>query len=503
MSYSEKELREMGMVEGGVPERSEQLAAEAQVVEAGRLVARGHAHEGGLPTREQWTYARMSNHLKTGHGAAFAREDGVPDMDSMVLAHEVLHTEVVREPSLSDGGHDHDWETAKHWEHGAVVEHMVTAHGWQRNDLEGRLMERVRSLHIQAHGSGRGPVLSIPRGALREAQDREGIRSVSLLRDSERRVNLTVARGEWVRNREVILGLVGQMAEEGGLVLGGEKPFEVVEADPDKVVEDCSEGCTEDEHAADCEWMGEAIKLTWLAYEQPVSGVVPDSTKLVDGLRPVTRECSGECSEGHAYGESCALQGFTGLSGVVDKWRQVPTPSKSAVITLAPELAAVLDVADDYLRNISTKPTVNESNLEATVNSEPFAFQTREGEEIGLEEAVFQALGAASVCWDNLDGAGIFDSSRAREVGDKLMALISERFDQVWASASRSGREKAEWVSAPEILDMVVQYGEESVKAATTGSPKGREGARDKARELWDDIREALTRRTRPNQEGA
>lgn len=41
-----------------------------------------------------------------------------------------------------------------------------------------------------------------------------------------------------------------------------------------------------------------------------------------------------------------------------------------------------------------------------------------------LEECVFQALGAASVCWENPRGAGVFDSSRAHEVGDELVERI-------------------------------------------------------------------------------
>lgn len=40
-----------------------------------------------------------------------------------------------------------------------------------------------------------------------------------------------------------------------------------------------------------------------------------------------------------------------------------------------------------------------------------------------LEEAVFTALGAASVCWDE-SPRGIFLSDRAKAIGDALMARI-------------------------------------------------------------------------------
>ena len=41
-----------------------------------------------------------------------------------------------------------------------------------------------------------------------------------------------------------------------------------------------------------------------------------------------------------------------------------------------------------------------------------------------LQEAVFQALGAASVCWDDMSGTGVFQSDRAKQIGDELMVFI-------------------------------------------------------------------------------
>ena len=43
-----------------------------------------------------------------------------------------------------------------------------------------------------------------------------------------------------------------------------------------------------------------------------------------------------------------------------------------------------------------------------------------------LRSAVYQALGAASVCWSDMKGQGIFMDQRARDVGDQLMAKIEE-----------------------------------------------------------------------------
>lgn len=42
------------------------------------------------------------------------------------------------------------------------------------------------------------------------------------------------------------------------------------------------------------------------------------------------------------------------------------------------------------------------------------------------EEAIFQALGAVSVCWENIDRAGIFESTRAKVIGDALITRLVE-----------------------------------------------------------------------------
>jgi len=41
-----------------------------------------------------------------------------------------------------------------------------------------------------------------------------------------------------------------------------------------------------------------------------------------------------------------------------------------------------------------------------------------------LEDLVFQALGAASACWANLEGAGVFESDRAKAIGDELLERL-------------------------------------------------------------------------------
>jgi hypothetical protein len=43
-----------------------------------------------------------------------------------------------------------------------------------------------------------------------------------------------------------------------------------------------------------------------------------------------------------------------------------------------------------------------------------------------LEEAVFQALGAASVCWESMEGTGVFQSDRAKQIGEELLGIIAD-----------------------------------------------------------------------------
>jgi|GEM_PF-6301406 len=53
-----------------------------------------------------------------------------------------------------------------------------------------------------------------------------------------------------------------------------------------------------------------------------------------------------------------------------------------------------------------------------------FEFTRREGEELTLSTAVHEAIGAASVCWESMNGTGLFDESRAKEVAAKLIEFV-------------------------------------------------------------------------------
>lgn len=60
-----------------------------------------------------------------------------------------------------------------------------------------------------------------------------------------------------------------------------------------------------------------------------------------------------------------------------------------------------------------------------------FEFVPEHDGSISVEAMVFQALGAASVCWEHPEAAGVFDSTRARQIGDALVDALRERSSAV------------------------------------------------------------------------
>lgn len=42
------------------------------------------------------------------------------------------------------------------------------------------------------------------------------------------------------------------------------------------------------------------------------------------------------------------------------------------------------------------------------------------------EAAIYQALGAASMCWEHVEKAGVFQSDRASKIGEALLTRLEE-----------------------------------------------------------------------------
>jgi hypothetical protein len=64
--------------------------------------------------------------------------------------------------------------------------------------------------------------------------------------------------------------------------------------------------------------------------------------------------------------------------------------------------------------------TARAQRIAIAAETKPFTYVQQRGEEITLVEILYQSLGAASVCWETPEGAGLFDSTRAKEIGEKL-----------------------------------------------------------------------------------
>lgn len=55
-------------------------------------------------------------------------------------------------------------------------------------------------------------------------------------------------------------------------------------------------------------------------------------------------------------------------------------------------------------------------------------FDAGKGEPAELSQAVFLAVGAASMCWEKPEGAGVFESGRAVEVAEQLLEWVRAHY---------------------------------------------------------------------------
>lgn len=55
-------------------------------------------------------------------------------------------------------------------------------------------------------------------------------------------------------------------------------------------------------------------------------------------------------------------------------------------------------------------------------------FDGQTGEPETLSEVIGQAVGAASVCWESMEGTGIFDYKRASAIVDEVLQWINENY---------------------------------------------------------------------------
>lgn len=100
------------------------------------------------------------------------------------------------------------------------------------------------------------------------------------------------------------------------------------------------------------------------------------------------------------------------------------------------------------------------------MTTEPWTFTEHADEPMTLRDAVMQACGGASACWEHLDGAGIFESDRCKQIAETLIEWIeahyTERSELLAAIAETHLRLRALGESIVEagqsILDKVEEY---------------------------------------------
>jgi hypothetical protein len=56
-----------------------------------------------------------------------------------------------------------------------------------------------------------------------------------------------------------------------------------------------------------------------------------------------------------------------------------------------------------------------------------------------LKELIFQAMGEVSMCWSEIP-RGVFDSSKAIEIGDRLFNAIMEESNMEWKVRTEGDR---------------------------------------------------------------
>lgn len=83
---------------------------------------------------------------------------------------------------------------------------------------------------------------------------------------------------------------------------------------------------------------------------------------------------------------------------------------------------------------IKTSGTQRAQLIAAAASTEPFAFVQMSGEELTPSDVLYQALGAASMLWEDVESAGQFNTARAASLGraleaevDRFMSLAMDR----------------------------------------------------------------------------
>lgn len=106
-----------------------------------------------------------------------------------------------------------------------------------------------------------------------------------------------------------------------------------------------------------------------------------------------------------------------------------------------------------------------------------------------LEEAVQIAVGAASACWENLSGAGVFQDGRALEIADQLIAEILKRqaalLDQNEALYRALVAMDSGWTPPPHVPPQQVEFVQAALEELNHARAKHGDGCIDGSK--WSD----------------
>ena len=109
---------------------------------------------------------------------------------------------------------------------------------------------------------------------------------------------------------------------------------------------------------------------------------------------------------------------------------EVRTGSERIRVALQCTRCGYLDPAtlDRWAENaVKESLTASQARTALAIDGEPFTFVRSSEEDVSLEEALGQALGAASMCWSDIEAAGEFNSSRAKRIFQQLYKFVRER----------------------------------------------------------------------------
>lgn len=383
------------------------------------LPSPGHTHA-ELPTAMTWAWQRLDQHLRHEHGVA-SSEPVVADMGSMVVMHAEMHA--------TGHGEDHDWPTVDAWSMAATVDHLVAAHDWMRGDLTGRGYWEVQTLHRKAHGHVRVDE------AEQSAEQARAQLAADLLEDEIKTRVYGSPRGPVERRAaEMRVALVRAALQERQKaeweVLNGE-----VTVDGRDLLERAW-GLIANNMDVTGMPQEEKWRMAAVAWRDDYHALLP---KLATGfevtVRRVILTVSDEEWRSNREAVLTLVRAATAGKGLVvpdSEPVEVAYPDMDCEGT-DPDVVPPLRVRLAWLAyegnpqepcGICSGYGCPDCRQEPARPEEPFEFQPNHDGTLPLETAVFQALGAASTCWENLRGAGIFNSTRAKEIGDKLLAHL-------------------------------------------------------------------------------